>query len=111
MLDLDINESFWDRGDFPAVVQNGSEVVALQNPWINGTNIAPFDQRFYLILDVGIGGTNGWFPDDPDKPWLDGSQTAMRDFYLAQDQWYPTWPTNPEDRAFVIDSVTMYESC
>ncbi|KAF9074578.1 concanavalin A-like lectin/glucanase domain-containing protein [Rhodocollybia butyracea] len=111
MMDLEIKESFWDRGEFPAVVQNGSEVVALQNPWVNGTNAAPFDQRFYLILDVGIGGTNGWFPDDPDKPWLDGSKTAMRDFYLAQDKWYPTWPTNPQDRAFVIDSVKMYESC
>jgi hypothetical protein len=90
-LFLEIKESFWDRGDFPAVVQNGSEVVGLQNPWINGTKAAPFDQRmfsmrffllelirslgFYLILDVGIGGTNGWFPDDPDKPWLDGSKS------------------------------------
>ncbi|KAJ3902499.1 GH16 beta-1,3-glucan recognition protein [Lentinula edodes] len=111
MLELNINEAFWDRGDFPAVVQNGSEVVALENPWVNGTNAAPFDQRFYLILDVGIGGTNGWFPDGPEKPWLDGSLTAMRDFLNAQDQWYPTWPTNPDQRAFVIDSVQMYEQC
>ncbi|KAJ4002310.1 GH16 beta-1,3-glucan recognition protein [Lentinula boryana] len=102
MLELNINEAFWDRGDFPAVVQNGSEVVALENPWINGTNAAPFDQRFYLILDVGVGGTNGWFPDGPEKPWLDGSLTAMRDFLEAQDQWYPTWPTNPDERAFVM---------
>ncbi|KAJ4481262.1 GH16 beta-1,3-glucan recognition protein [Lentinula aciculospora] len=111
MLQLNINEAFWDRGDFPAVVQNGSEIVALQNPWINGTNAAPFDQRFYLILDVGVGGTNGWFPDGPEKPWLDGSLTAMRDFLQAQDQWYPTWPTNPDERGFVIDSVKMYEQC
>ncbi|KAJ3758154.1 GH16 beta-1,3-glucan recognition protein [Lentinula raphanica] len=111
MLELNINEAFWDRGDFPAIVQNGSEVVALQNPWINGTKAAPFDQRFYLILDVGVGGTNGWFPDGPEKPWLDGSLTAMRDFLEAQNEWYPTWPTNPDDRAFVIDSVKMYEQC
>ncbi|KAJ3838070.1 GH16 beta-1,3-glucan recognition protein [Lentinula raphanica] len=102
MLELNINEAFWDRGDFPAVVQNGSEVVALQNPWINGTKAAPFDQRFYLILDVGVGGTNGWFPDGPEKPWLDGSLTAMRDFLEAQNEWYPTWPTNPDERAFVM---------
>jgi len=111
MLDLSINEAFWDRGDFPATVLNGSDVIALENPWINGTKAAPFDQRFYLILDVGVGGTNGWFPDGPEKPWLDGSQTAMRDFLDAQDQWYPTWPTNPENRAFVIDSVRMYQQC
>lgn len=50
MLELNINEAFWDRGDFPAVVQNGSEVVALENPWVNGTNAAPFDQRMLLAL-------------------------------------------------------------
>jgi hypothetical protein len=26
----------------------------------------------------------------------------MRDFALAQDKWYSTWPTNPEDRAMVM---------
>ena len=37
----------------------------------NFVNIA-----FYLILDVAVGGTNGWFPDGADgKPWLDGSQS------------------------------------
>ncbi|KIK65210.1 glycoside hydrolase family 16 protein [Collybiopsis luxurians FD-317 M1] len=111
MLELKLNEAFWDRGDFPSTIQNGSQIVGLNNPWVNGTKAAPFDQRFYLILDVGIGGTNGWFPDGPEKPWLDGSQTAMRDFLEAQNQWLPTWPSNPEDRAFVIDSVKMYEQC
>ena len=29
---------------------------------------------FYLILDVAVGGTNGWFPDNAgNKPWLDGA--------------------------------------
>jgi hypothetical protein len=29
---------------------------------------------FYLILDVAIGGTNGWFPDGAgNKPWLNGA--------------------------------------
>jgi hypothetical protein len=28
---------------------------------------------FYLIMNVAVGGTNGWFPDGPEKPWLDGS--------------------------------------
>jgi hypothetical protein len=31
--------------------------------------------EFYLILNVAVGGTNGWFPDvQGDKPWLDASQ-------------------------------------
>jgi hypothetical protein len=106
-----MKQDFWDRGDFPATIQNGSQVVPLENPWVNGTKAAPFDQRFYLILDVAVGGTNGWFPDGGSKPWLNGSPTAMRDFLEAQSEWYPTWPTNPEDRAFIIDSVKMYELC
>jgi hypothetical protein len=34
---------------------------------------------FYLILDVAVGGTNGWFPDGAgNKPWLNG---AISGFY------------------------------
>ena len=29
---------------------------------------------FFLIMNVAVGGTNGWFPDNlGDKPWLDQS--------------------------------------
>ena len=45
MLALSIKESFWDRGDFPEVVNNGSDYIALKNPWVNGTLAAPFDKR------------------------------------------------------------------
>jgi hypothetical protein len=96
MLTLKMDKTFWDRGDFPPVVQNGSQTVILNNPWVNGTKAAPFDQcefdhprnairsvinsslfiAFYLILDVAVGGTNGWFPDGGNKPWLDGSQST-----------------------------------
>ncbi|KAJ7186444.1 GH16 beta-1,3-glucan recognition protein [Mycena filopes] len=106
-----ISESFWQRGDFPTVVQNGTQSVVLENPWVNGTKAAPFDQPFYLIMNVAVGGTNGWFPDGPEKPWLDGSGTAALDFLRAQDQWYPTWPQDISKRAMVIDSVKMWEQC
>ncbi|KAJ3709694.1 concanavalin A-like lectin/glucanase domain-containing protein [Lentinula guzmanii] len=90
MLELNINEAFWDR--------EWSEVVALQDPWINGTKAAPFDQRFYLILDVGVGGTNGWFPDGPEKPWLDGSLNTEPSGYArflgSSGSMVPNWPTN-----------------
>ncbi|KAI4521060.1 concanavalin A-like lectin/glucanase [Schizophyllum commune Loenen D] len=111
MLELKLNEPFWDRGDYPAVVQNGTDSVALENPWVNGTMAAPFDQEFYLILNLAVGGTNGWFPDEDGKPWLDGSETAMRDFIKHKDKWYPTWPESVEDRAFIIDSVKMWQQC
>ncbi|KAF8509095.1 hypothetical protein JB92DRAFT_2948891 [Gautieria morchelliformis] len=112
MLDLRFDRPFFDRGHFPPTIQNNSQIVALPNPWLNRPNSAPFDQPFFLILNVAVGGTNGWFPDNMGgKPWVDGSQTAMRDFALAQDKWYSTWPTNPEDRAMVIDYVKMWQLC
>jgi len=111
MLNLKINEPFWKRGDFPGVVQNGSETIILTDPWVNGTQAAPFDQSFYLIMNVAVGGTNGWFPDGKEKPWLDGSATAMSDFWKVKDTWYPTWPQNAEDRSLVVDSVKMWEQC
>ena len=141
MLDLTMNIPFFQRGDFPAVVQNGSEAIVLANPWINGTVAAPFDQRgvaslprllrclrvsfllaFYLILDVAVGGTNGWFPDGSGKPWLDGSTSwsffcfffffgraddaslgiaPMLDFWRMKNEWLATWPDN-EGRSMVV---------
>ncbi|OBZ70915.1 hypothetical protein A0H81_08997 [Grifola frondosa] len=39
---------------------------------------APFDHAFYLILDLAVGGTSGWFPDNVGgKMWFDGSSSAM----------------------------------
>ncbi|KAF8631464.1 hypothetical protein AX15_002401 [Amanita polypyramis BW_CC] len=93
--------SFWQRGGFPQTAQNGSAKVAVDNPWDSSGPSAPFDQPFYLIIDLAVGGTSGWFPDNKGgKPWYDGSLTAMRAFALAQDKWYPTWPGNKNDRAF-----------
>lgn len=112
MLELSFNEPFFTRGDFPSVVQNGTEPIVLQNPWINGTNATPFDQPFYLILNLAVGGTNGWFPDNAgNKPWLDNSKTAMLDFAQAQDTWYPTWGSDGESSSLIVDSVKMWELC
>jgi hypothetical protein len=110
-LDLSFNTPFWNRGKFPGVVQSGGEAYVVSNPWANATNAAPFDQSFYLILSLGVGGTNGWFPDGKDKPWLDNSKTAMSDFWTARNQWQPTWGNNTEDKSFIIDSVKMWQKC
>ncbi|KAJ6567738.1 glycoside hydrolase family 16 protein [Mycena vulgaris] len=103
-------ESFWTRAGFPATAQNGSSVVAVTNPY---TNInSPFDKPFYLIIDLAVGGTSGWFPDKVGgKPWFDGSLTAMYDFWKAKDTWFATWPQSDADRAFRIDSVKMWKKC
>ncbi|TFY58030.1 hypothetical protein EVJ58_g6670 [Rhodofomes roseus] len=112
-LQLSFNEPFFERGDFPETIANGSNYIVTPDPWVNGTkNVAPFDQPFYLILDLAVGGTNGWFPDAVgDKPWLDASSAAMHDFAQAQDSWYATWPQDTQDRAFIIESVKMWQSC
>ncbi|KAJ7244244.1 hypothetical protein C8J57DRAFT_1364151, partial [Mycena rebaudengoi] len=64
-------------------------------------------------MNVAVGGTNGWFPDGPEKPWLDGSAplTAPRDFLQTKDQWHPWWSQDIERCAMVIDSVKMWEKC
>ncbi|KAI0087252.1 concanavalin A-like lectin/glucanase domain-containing protein [Irpex rosettiformis] len=110
-------KSFFDRGGYPATAHNGSDAqVVVSDIWTEekggvgvGVASAPFDQEFFLILDLAVGGTSGWFPDGVgDKPWLDGSDSAMKNFALAQDTWVKTWPSNQDDRAFRIDSVKMW---
>lgn len=74
-------------------------------------------------MNVAVGGTNGWFPDGPEKPWLDGANStlslqllvcrmladvgaflaAMSDFWAARNQWLPSWSTNdPASRSLVV---------
>lgn len=111
MLDLTVSgkkKSFWDRGKFPKVAQNGSSEIAVDQ--IYDTPSAPFDQSFYLIINLSAGGTSGWFPDDVgDKPWYDNSDTAKYDFAMAQNTWASTWPSDVDERAFRIDSVKMWQ--
>ncbi|KAJ7740917.1 glycoside hydrolase family 16 protein [Mycena maculata] len=105
-------QSFWNRAGFPVTAQNGSGEVVVEKP-ASYTNInSPFDQPFYLIIDLAVGGTSGWFPDEVgNKPWFDGSLTAMYDFWTKQSTWYATWPTNEDDRSFRISSVKMWKKC
>jgi len=79
---------------------------------LNGTNATPFDQEFYLILNIAVGSTTGWFPEfQGDKPWLNNGAHPARDFAKGISQWYPTWPTNPEERAMIVDYVKMWKHC
>ncbi|OJT14807.1 Beta-1,3-glucan-binding protein [Trametes pubescens] len=97
-------KDFFKRGNYPATATNGSAVaVVVQDIWsqAGGSAAAPFDQEFYLIIDLAVGGTSGWFPDNiGGKMWFDGSRDAMWDFASAQDTWAATWPDDANDRAF-----------
>ncbi|KAI0287161.1 glycoside hydrolase family 16 protein [Russula brevipes] len=112
MLSLRFNMPFFQRGQFPTSVSNASQEIAVPNPWAGRGNSAPFDQPFYLILDVAVGGTNGWFPDNKgDKPWLNGAINAMQLFAQSQDKWSKAWPQSEEDRAMRVDYVKMWRQC
>jgi len=91
---------FWELGEFPNDVEN---------PWQYADNqrMAPFDQEFYIILNLAAGGTNGFFPDNvtPPKPWQNAAGNAFADFWAARNAWYPTWLG--EDAALQIDYVRV----
>ena len=96
----------WDHGNFGESIVNKS---ALFNPWAQtGRANTPFDQPFYLILNVAVGATNGFFPDGvANKPWGDASFTAPREFWGATDQWYPTWGVG-DKKGMTVKSVKMW---
>lgn len=106
VLYTNFDEPLWQRGDFPPYYTNGTRI---QDPWTQtGHPNTPFDQPFYLILNLAVGGTNGWFGDgEAGKPWSDASPNAKRDFWSAKDQWLPTW-TQPQ---MEVSRVVMMQQC
>ena len=99
VLDVAVNQSFWNWGAFGA---------GLADPWEGRGDNAPFDQRFYMIINLAVGGTNGFFPDGlgDGKPWANTAPHAANDFWAAADsQWGPTW-TSP---SLAVDSVRVWQ--
>ncbi|KAL5317297.1 hypothetical protein ACEPPN_014392 [Leptodophora sp. 'Broadleaf-Isolate-01'] len=109
VLYTNFNKPLWERGGFPLSDSNGTR---LQDVWSQtGRDQTPFDQEFYLIINVAVGGTNGWFEDGKSgKPWLDGSTTARRDFWSQRNVWYPTW-TKPGAGQMEVSKVEMWKQC
>ncbi len=99
VLDVDMTEkSFFEFGEFPA---------SYENPWRDDEINAPFNRDFYLIINLAVGGTAGYFPDGvAGKPWSDKSSNSVNEFYAAKDKWYPTWQN--DDVSFQIDSVKVW---
>jgi beta-glucanase (GH16 family) len=92
---INFDQPFWHKGQFPLTENNGTK---LEDPWgSTGRPETPFDQDFYLIISLGVGGTNGWFLDGQGgKPWVDRSPNAKLDFWNAREKWYPTWQERGE---------------
>ena len=98
VLSVPIAESFWSK--------TGLTSPPWDNPWTGHGNNTPFDQEFYLILNLACGGTGGYFPDGNGKPWSDNDPHAVNAFYDAKPQWYSTW--DGENSALQIDSVRVW---
>ncbi|KAL7275795.1 hypothetical protein RUND412_001248 [Rhizina undulata] len=107
VLYTNFKQRLWDRGNFPLANANGTRYI---DPWaLTGNTNTPFDQEFYLILSLAVGGTNGWWENGVDgKPWVDGSATAMKDFWDARGDWYPTWKN---EGMMKVESVKMWRQC
>jgi hypothetical protein len=109
VLYVPFNKPRWQLGQFPLQDAN---MTTLVDPWSQtGRYSTPFDQDFYLILSLAVGGTNSYFPDNMDnKPWVDASTRAMYDFWQAKDKWLPTWGEGL-NRALQVKSVKMWQQC
>jgi beta-glucanase (GH16 family) len=108
-VNFDPDTKLWDRGKFPSYDKtNGTQLVS---PWDKAGETTPpsrpFDQDFCLILNVAVGGTNGWFEDGQgNKPWVDSSRNARKDFWDAREKWLPTWQDGGE---MVVKRVQMWQ--
>jgi hypothetical protein len=134
-LDFTKIQSFWKFGGFSSIVVNGTSP---ENPWVQSENAnAPFDQEFYLILNVAVGAGNGYFPyvfrcnsscsphlssvsltradncamfsdSYGNKPWADKSENAMKQFWAANTTWLPSWDAGPA-RGMTVKYVKMWQ--
>jgi hypothetical protein len=114
LFNMDLgSKTFYQRGNFALLTTNGTVIV---NPWAESENpmVAPFDQKFFLRLQVGAGGLDNYFADGgkDQKPWKNTQTraTAMSNFATKSDVWFPTWGDAP-DRGLQVKSVKMWQKC
>ena len=101
VLDMPFTTSFWELG--------GWNETQFDNPWRGQPDHAPFDQNFFLIFNLAVGGTNGYFPDGMGgKPWTDDSTTAFLDFNNNLDAITQTWGEG-NDSGLQIRSVKVWQ--
>jgi len=103
VLDFAFDKDLFTKGNFD---EN------LNNPWKYETDLsAPFNQEYYLILNVAVGGTNEYFPDGKcGKPWTNDDPHSVNAFYNAKDTWFNTWnyPAS-NDAAMKVDYIKVID--
>lgn len=94
----------------PLVQAAAGNYIPGANPWsISNSSAAPFDQEFFLILNVAVGGTNGFFAD-VGQPWSNSDSTARRTFWNQRESWLPSWGDETQ-RAMQVDYVKAWKQC
>lgn len=58
------DSGYWNKGNFDKNLPN------TPNPWVNGKNDAPFDQEFFFIINLAVGGKS-FFPDQAVSTYRD----------------------------------------
>lgn len=103
-------QGFWSFGAFSKISSGAG--YTFSNPWVGSTTNAPFDQEFYLVMNLAVGGLGYFNTVDGIMPWDvgDGRDAAMKEFMEAKDSWYPTWGTDDE-RGLVVKNVKMWKLC
>ncbi|XP_076449798.1 beta-1,3-glucan-binding protein-like [Babylonia areolata] len=86
-----------------------SQLGHTSNIWAGNDKMAPFDKEFYMIFNVAVGGTNGFFPDGWNygyaKPWSNSSPHAAKDFWQNRARWEHSWVG--DNVAMEIDYIEM----
>ncbi|XP_063703114.1 beta-1,3-glucan-binding protein-like [Culicoides brevitarsis] len=96
--------------DFPERILNSP----FQGNYTGSENeIAPFDQEFYFIINLAVGGTHGYFPDDAEyapelKPYRndDGRRVGQTKYWNAN-----TWKgieKDPEGSSLQVDYIKVW---
>jgi beta-glucanase (GH16 family) len=88
VLTVNMNVPLWDQFHLPG-----------PNPWAGDGINAPFNQAFYMVFNVAVGGTNGYFPT---TDWSGGGATK---FWNNRNKWQSTW-TQPD---LIIDYIHVYQ--
>eukprot|EP00457_Paulinella_chromatophora_P008884 gb/GEZN01008933.1/.p1 GENE.gb/GEZN01008933.1/~~gb/GEZN01008933.1/.p1 ORF type:complete len:347 (-),score=20.10 gb/GEZN01008933.1/:290-1330(-) len=98
IMNVAFDMPFWERGGW------GDR---FNNPWEGRSNSAPFDQEYYIIMNVAVGGTTGFWPDGAGKPWSNEDQHSVNTFYSARSTWKQTW--QDDKVAMQIDWVRVWK--
>ena len=84
--------------DFSCKVSPITQAGLDHNKWNNlQDTCVPFNHEMYLIINLAVGGTTGYFKDTVGKPWKD-TEGASYQFYQSINKWHPTWKRGLEVR-------------